>query len=259
MKGYALLTGASSGIGRSLALLLAQKGFDLLLTARSAEKLQEITALVTTSYGIKAEYLSLDLSDENSAELVENWCARLQINPVILINNAGYGLWGNFDQLSLADQLNMHRLNTETLLRLTYLLLPRLKSNPKSYILNVSSTAAYQAVPTLAVYAASKAFVLTFSRALRLELRQESVSVSCLCPGPTDTGFTQRAGMDALADLAGKFNMTPDEVAAIAVNGLFKEKAEIVPGLLNKISAFGVRHLPRAIPERIATRLYHKK
>ena len=121
----------------------------------------------------------------------------------------------------------------------------------------MASTAAYQAVPTLAVYAATKAFVLSFSRALRIELK-DVVSVSCLCPGPTDTGFAHRAGMDAIADLAEKFNMQPGEVAKIGLEGMFNKKAEIIPGLLNKLSAIGSRHLNKALIERIASGLYKK-
>lgn len=259
MKGYALITGASSGIGRSLAIKLAQQGFDLLLTARSEDKIKELAQQTTTQHGVKAEYLPLDLSKEDAPAAIADWCSRLKINPALLINNAGYGLWGNFDALDLNEELNMHRLNTESLIKLTYLLLPLLKANPKSYILNVASTAAYQAVPTLAVYSATKAFVLIFSRGLRMELKDSGVIVSCLCPGPTDTGFTKRAGMDAMAEVAEKFNMDADEVAAIALKGLFKGKAEIVPGLLNKLSVIGVRHLPKALPERIAAKLYQKK
>jgi len=150
----------------------------------------------------------------------------------------------------------MLQLNINAVAELTYYLLPQLKKQP-SYILNVSSTAAYQAVPTLAAYAASKAFVLSFSRALRIELK-DTISVSCLCPGPTDTGFAHRAGMDAIAELAEKFNMRPAEVAKIGVEGMFKRKPEIVPGFLNKVSAIGARHINKALIERIAAGLYKK-
>jgi short-subunit dehydrogenase len=152
----------------------------------------------------------------------------------------------------------MLQLNINALVELTYLLLPILKQQPQSYILNVSSTAAYQAVPTLALYAASKAFVLSFSRALRYELRETTTSVSCLCPGPTDTGFAHRAGMDALAELADKFNMSPQEVAEAGIDGLFDKHAEIIPGLLNRLSAIGARHLNKSLIERITGRLYDK-
>jgi len=135
-------------------------------------------------------------------------------------------------------------------------LLPVLKNQPQSHILNVSSTAAYQAVPTFTIYAASKAFVLSFSRGLRYELKNTNISVSCLCPGPTDTGFAHRAGMDALAELAAKVNMTPDDVAGIALKGMFNKKTEIIPGFLNKLSSFGAKHLNKSLVERISAGLY---
>lgn len=256
MNKYALVTGASSGIGRSFALQLAAKGYNLMLIARSESKLEELAEHIRLNHKVEANFLTLDLSKENAAARIKQWCDELNIAPSVLINNAGYGLWGDFPVLDLEEQVNMHRLNTEALVRLTYMMLPLLAENKKSYILNVSSTAAFQAVPTLSIYAASKAFVLSFSRALHYEFRQTRISVSCLCPGPTDTGFAKRAGLDALADLAEKFNMSADEVAAAGLSGLFKGKAEIIPGALNKISAAVVRHAPKKIIERLAASLY---
>jgi len=256
MKKYALVTGASSGIGRAFALQLAQKGYHVMLTARSGPNLKGLAEYIRSNYKAGANFLALDLSKVNAAAQIKQWCDELDIAPSILINNAGFGLWGDFPALDLEEQINMHRLNTEALIRLTHNMLPLLAENERSYILNVSSTAAYQAVPTLSVYAASKAFVLSFSRALRYELKQTGISVSCLCPGPTDTGFAKRAGLDALAELAEKFNMSADDVAAAGLKGLFKGKAEIIPGTLYKISAAVVRHAPKKIIEHLAAGLY---
>ncbi|MBV8389421.1 MAG: SDR family oxidoreductase [Mucilaginibacter sp.] len=256
MKKYALITGASGGIGKSFARQLAQRGYHVILIARSEAKLQALAESIRLIYNVEAISLPLDLSVDNAAVLIKEWCDKLSIAPAILINNAGYGLWGNFPVLNLEELVNMHRLNTEAVIRITHALLPLLGENERSYILNVSSTAAFQAVPTLGVYAASKAFILSFSRALRYELKGTGVSVSCLCPGPTDTGFAKRAGLEALADLAQKFNMSPDDVAAAGLKGLFKGKAEIVPGLFNKISAAVVRHAPKKLIERAAAGLY---
>ena len=258
MNKYALVTGASSGIGKSFALQLAQKGYHVMLTARSKPNLKDLAEYIRLNYKVGANVLALDLAKVNAAGQIKQWCAELDIAPSILINNAGFGLWGDFPALDLEEQVNMHRLNTEALIRLTHTMLPLLAKNEKSYILNVSSTAAYQAVPTLSIYAASKAFVLSFSRALCYELKQTGISVSCLCPGPTDTGFAKRAGLDALADLAEKFNMSPDDVAAAGLKGLFKGKAEIVPGALKKISATVVRYAPKKIIERLAAGLYNQ-
>ena len=251
MEQYAVVTGASKGIGRVLALLLAKKGYKLILIARSETGLKQLAEDVSGN----ALYLAIDLAEPGAAKKVADFCEDLQVS--VLINNAGYGIWGNFEDNNLQQQLNMLQLNIGAVIELTYYLLPQLKKQP-SYILNVASTAAYQAVPTLAIYAASKSFVLSFSRAIRYELKSSGVSVSCLCPGPTDTGFAHTAGMDALADLAAKFNMNPDDVAQLGLKGMFGNKAEIVPGFLNKVSAFAARHLNKAVIERITANLYKR-
>jgi short-subunit dehydrogenase len=248
---YALVTGASKGIGKEIAILLAQKGYKLLLVARSEAELKQLSGELPNG----ALYLAIDLSEAGTAKKVAEFCKDLPVS--VLVNNAGYGLWGNFAEIDIQQQLNMVQLNTSALIELTWRLLPQLKQQP-SYILNVSSTAAYQAVPTLAIYAATKAFVLSFSSALRIELKG-AVSVSCLCPGPTDTDFAHRAGMDSLAEIAKKFNMQPAEVAKIGVEGMFKKKAEIVPGFLNTVSAIGTRYLSKSLIERIAAGLYKIK
>jgi short-subunit dehydrogenase len=256
MNEYALITGASKGIGKSMALLLAQKGYKLLLVARDETDLQALCSLIETDYKVKAVYLKADLSQPGAASVISNWVTGLSVPLAVLVNNAGYGLWGNFDELDLEAQIAMIQVNINAVVALSYYLLPALKSRKQAYVLNVSSTAAYQAVPTLAIYAASKAFILSWSRALRYELKDTPVSVSCLCPGPTDTGFAHRAGMDALAELAAKFNMTPDEVARVGIKGMFNKKAEVIPGFLNKVSAVGATHGPKAFIERITAGLY---
>lgn len=258
MNEYALVTGASKGIGRSVAIELAKKGYNLLLVARSAQELKLLASGIEKDHGVKAFYLTCDLSLANAAAQVASWCREQTSALSILVNNAGYGVWGNFADLGLADQNNMLRLNIDALIELSHHLLPALKAQKQAYILNVASTAAYQAMPTLAMYAASKSFVLSYSRALKHELLDTSVSVSCLSPGPTDTGFASRAGMDAphLVELAHKFNMRPEEVAVIALKGMFRKKTEIIPGFLNKLSAFGARHLPKVWIERISANLY---
>ncbi|WP_316793791.1 SDR family oxidoreductase [Pedobacter frigoris] len=258
MNEYALITGASKGIGKAMALRLADKGYHLMLVARSEKELQELSILIEEQFQVKALYFSTDLSEKDAAAKVTDWVKTCTSSLSVLINNAGYGVWGDFDVLDLEMQMNMMRLNVDTVIALTYQLLPILKAQKQSYILNVSSTAAYQAVPTLALYAASKTFILSYSRALHFELKDSSVSVSCVCPGPTDTDFASRAGMDALADLANKFNMKPDDVAESALKGMFGKKTEIIPGFLNKLSAFGANHLPKSLIERITAGLYRR-
>ena len=256
MNEYALITGASKGIGKSIALSLARSGYHLLLVARSESDLQLLSESIAEEYKVKVYYLPVDLSASTAPFEIANWCHSKTTDLSILINNAGYGLWGNFEELKIQEQLNMLKLNIDAVVELNYHLIPVLKKQKQAYILNVSSTAAYQAVPTLALYAASKSFILSYSRALRYELKDSPVSVSCLCPGPTATGFSSRAGMDALAELAKKFNMTPENVAETGLKAMFKKRAEIVPGFLNKVSVFGAELLPKSLIERITAGLY---
>ncbi|MGF7075745.1 SDR family NAD(P)-dependent oxidoreductase [Mucilaginibacter sp. 3215] len=256
MVQYALITGAGKGIGRSMAILLAQKGYNLLLVSRSENDLIAVSAQIKANLHVKTGYLAIDLSGAGAALRVFDWAKNLNVPVSILINNAGHGAWGNFDELDLSAQTRMMQVNMNALTELSYHFIPLLKLQQRAFILNVASTAAYQAVPTLAVYAATKAFVLSFSRALRYELKDMPVSVSCLCPGPTDTGFAHSAGMDALAELAAKFNMTADEVAAIGIKGMFNKKAEIVPGFLNKLSAAAATYSPKSLIERVTAGLY---
>jgi len=253
---YALVTGASKGIGKSLAIQLAEAGYHLLLVSRSENDLKELSDLITGRYPVKALYLPCDLSENGASAKVADWCNSQTTELSILVNNAGYGLFGEFDLLPLSGQSEMIRLNINAVVELTHLLLPILKKQPQSYILNVASTAAYQAMPTLAIYAATKSFVLSYSRALRYELKDSVVSVTCLSPGPTETGFASRAGLDMLADLAEKFNMQPDAVARIGLKGMFRKKTEIIPGFVNKVSAFGAGLLPKSLVERISANLY---
>ncbi|AYL99060.1 SDR family NAD(P)-dependent oxidoreductase [Mucilaginibacter celer] len=256
MDGYALITGAGKGIGRSIALQLAQKGHNLLLVSRSESDLKSLATQLITDHEIKIEYLAIDLSVNGAALKIFNWVASLTVPISILINNAGHGLWGDFEALPLDGQTNMMQVNMNALVELSHLFIPLLKQQKQAHLLNIASTAAYQSVPVLAVYSATKAFVLSFSRALRYELKDSPIAVSCLSPGPTDTGFAKRAGMEALAELAEKFNMQADDVARIGLKGMFNKKAEIVPGLLNRLSVFGVRHIPKSFSERIAANLY---
>ena len=256
---YALVTGASRGIGRAIALQLAQRGYDLLLVARSEDQLTELALEIGTRYKRQAHVLATDLAAPVAAETVAAWATQQTDQLAILVNNAGYGLWGRFEQLSLAEQQNMLQLNMHLPVALTHALLPSLHQAPKAYILNVASTAAYQAVPSLALYAASKAFLLSFSRGLRYELKSSNVSVTCISPGATTTNFADRAGMGAeLQATANKVSMTAEAVAEAAVAGLLASEVEIIPGVLNKVSAGLTSLVPKGLVEKIAAGIYEK-
>ena len=256
---YALVTGASRGIGRALSLVLAERGYDLLLVARSEDQLKGLAQEISQKHQRQARVLALDLAAPGAAETVAAWATQQTDQLAILANNAGYGLWGRFEQLSLAEQQNMLQLNMTLPVALTHALLPALHHAPKAYVLNVASTAAYQAVPSLSLYAASKAFLLSFSRGLRYELKSSNISVTCLCPGATTTSFADRAGMGAeLQATANKVSMTAEAVAEAAVTGMLAGEAEIIPGMLNKVSAGLTSVVPKGIVEKIAAGIYEK-
>lgn len=254
--GYALITGASGGIGLALAKALSSRKHDVLLIARSEILLKNNCEELRKSFGINAHHLALDLSSLDAVRLVHEWVQANNYPVDILINNAGYASWGYLSDLDLEVLENMMHLNMHTLAGLCKIMLPHLQKHPKAYILNVSSTAAYQAVPTLSTYAATKAFVLLFTRGLKRELKGTSISVSCLSPGPTTTGFIDRANLGMIKERAEKFSMTPDAVAAIALFGMFAGKAEIIPGFTNWLSAKLAEIAPKSLTEQIAMNLY---
>jgi hypothetical protein len=254
---FALITGASKGIGKAIAEMLAGRGYDLLLVARSGDLLEQVATEIHSSTKRNCQWLALDLAGEQAAESVYEWCNANQLEPSVLVNNAGYGLSGSFEKYSSQEYADMLQVNIITLTRLTRLFLPGLLKQPAGYILNIGSSASYQAVPLLSAYAASKAYVLSFSRGLYQELRKTKVSVTCVCPGPTDTNFVNRANVSVKGQkAAARFNMSAQTVAHIAVESLFRKKPEVITGGLNKLSAFFAWLLPKSIVEGVAKKLY---
>jgi len=256
---FALITGASGGIGLALAHALASRKHDVLLVARSGDVLQRICDEIRNKYGVKANSLALDLSTAGSALKVKAWVDEQHATVDILINNAGFASWGALSDLDDEEFSGMMQLNMVTLATMCKIFLPMLQKQPKAYILNLSSTAAYQAVPTLTTYAATKAFVLLFSRGLKWELKGTNISVSSLSPGPTSTGFIDRARLGMIKERAEKFSMQPEAVAKAALDGMFAGKAEIIPGFTNWISAKLAEMVPKTLTEKIAMNLYKPK
>jgi hypothetical protein len=257
---YALITGASKGIGKEFAVSLAKRKYNLLLIARTENLLSELAGELQTKYGVSVACKAIDLSLSNAAEDVIAWCKQGNYDINVLVNNAGYGLNGAFEKLSLNEQLNMMGLNMNTTVQFTHLAIPLLKQHSgKSYILNVASTAAYQAVPYLGIYSATKSFVLSFTRAIRQELKGSNISVTCLSPGAVETHFMERAGMDKVKKIvkqAKKVEMQADVVAEFGINAMLKGKAEVIPGLVNKVGAFANRLVPKNLVEGVAKGLY---
>ncbi|AEI46750.1 SDR family NAD(P)-dependent oxidoreductase [Runella slithyformis] len=260
---YALVTGASRGIGKAIAKELAARQYNLLLVSVDEPTLR------AAAFGLKQEfptldirYFAQDLSAHGAVGAIKEWSAPFRSSLNVVVNNAGFGLTGRFEELSVEEQLNMIDVNFKALVALSHAFIPILtqSSAKKAYLLNVASTTAYQSVPYLSVYTATKAAVLSFSRSIRHELSGSKVSVSVVSPGSTDTNFVQRARMgEEVKKLAEKVNMTPEEVAKIAVAGLFQGKAEIVPGFLNVLNAFLPRLVPKILVEKIAGNIYKPK
>ena len=257
-KPFALITGASKGIGRSLAIELASRGYPVLLVARNAELLQDLMKHINESFGVTAHYYAVDLSIPGSVLQVKMWVEKNNYDVSILINNAGYAVWGRFTNIPLSDHLQMMQLNMNTIVELCHEFIPLLRNQPKAYLMNVASTTAYQAVATLSTYMASKAFVIGFTRSLRNEMIDTNISVSVLSPGTTSSDFINRAGMHPLQEISDKFAMHPDEVAKIGLKGMFAGKAEIIPGFLNKFSEVMTRLVPKKLTEKIAANIYLK-
>jgi uncharacterized protein len=254
---YAVITGASKGIGKAISFELAKKQYNLVLVARSADLLEIVKKEIQSIHKIKIETLALDLSANDSASKLLAFCEAKKLDVSILVNNAGYGLSGKIDKHLAEDNSNMIQLNVLSLTQITQAFLPILEKNAPSYILNVASTAAYQAIPGLAIYSATKSFVLSFSRALYHELKHRNIFVTALSPGPTATDFADRAQVGEKGlKAAEKVNMTAEEVAQIGLNALFAKNPEVVTGILNKIGAFGAGLLPKFLAEKIAGSIY---
>jgi short-subunit dehydrogenase len=254
---YALITGASKGIGKMIAEQLAKKNINVLLLARSEELLKENVTSIKEKYEVEADYLVIDLSADGAAKKVYEWCVEKKYCINILVNNAGYGLSGYFQNYSVFMHLDVMRVNMNVPVELSYYFLPMLLSQPRSYILNIASQASFQAVPGLNIYAASKAFMQSFSRGLKYELRKTSVSVTVVYPGSTDTGFASTANVGQKAIKAAKtFNMSPQKVAEAAVSAMVSKKTESTIGFINKIGQFLVWLMPKKISEQAAGNIY---
>ncbi|HTQ63215.1 MAG TPA: SDR family oxidoreductase [Puia sp.] len=254
---YALITGASKGIGKAFAIECAKRGFNVLLVARSEQSLKELAQQLSEQYKIQADFFATDLSLPGSAQNVYSWCIKKNYAVNILVNNAGYGLSGSLENYNGDEYINMMQVNMMVPVYLIQLFLPMLHQQPRSYILNIASTAAYQAVPYLSVYSATKAFILSYSRAIRQELKNTGISVTCISPGATDTDFTVRAKIGEKGlKAAEKFNMSPEAVAKIAIRSMLAGKAEVITGFINKLGAFMVWLLPKDLVERTAMKIY---
>lgn len=254
MNPTALITGASGGIGLELARLFAADGYNLILVARNAEKLGLLAAALKGQYKIDAFAVPIDLADPASPEELYHLLDERGIGVDVLVNNAGFGTHGPFAESDPGAETQMLQVNIVALMQLTRLFLPNMVMNRRGRIMNVASTAAFQPGPFMAGYYASKAFVLSFTEAIAAELEGSGVSVTALCPGPTDTGFQERAGV-AATPLFKANTMTSETVARLGYDGLMRGKRLVVTGAKNKVLAFATRLAPRRLVTAIARRL----
>ena len=250
----ALITGASSGIGLELARLFAADGCNLILVARSADKLGLLAAALKGQHKIEAFAVPIDLTEPGAPEELFRVLDEQGIGVDVLVNNAGFGTHGLFADSDLHAELQMIQVNVTALVHLTRLFLPNMLMNRTGRILNVASTAAFQPGPYMAGYYASKAFVLSFSEAIDAELQGSGVTVTALCPGPTDTGFQKRAGMEA-TPLFKANTMTSADVARIGYRAMLKGRRVVITGSKNKLLAFSTRLAPRKLVTAIAKKL----
>jgi uncharacterized protein len=240
----ALITGASSGIGKALATEFAKDGYNVILAARSVSKMQSLAESLRKQFKITATVIEADLQTDSGAAQLHADVKAQGITISALANNAGYGTFGEFHQSELTSELAMMQLNMNTVVVLSKLFMPDLLAT-KGKILNTASTAAFQPGPYMAVYYATKAFVLSFSEAIAAELEGTGVTVTALCPGPTASGFQDKADMHDSALVKGKKLPTSEEVAAAGYKAMQRGQRVYIPGVMNWLMAQSPRFTPR--------------
>jgi uncharacterized protein len=243
----ALITGASGGIGYELAKLFAHDHHNLVLVARSGPKLTQLADELERQFGISAKPVALDLAASAAPQFLFDQLQREGIAVDILVNNAGYAKYGEFSEVPLAEQLGQIQLNVIALTTLTKLFLIPMLERHAGRIMNVASTAGFQAGPLMAVYYATKGYVILFSEALANELQKRGVTVTCLCPSATETGFAKRAGNDRSRVFASFRPMGAKTVARAGYRGLMKGKTLVIPGVRNWLTVESLRLAPRKV------------
>lgn len=258
MEHYALVTGASKGIGKAFAREFAARKHNVILAARSEQLLEEL-ANELSGKGVDVQTITIDLLKDNSHTELFNEIEKRGLSVNFLVNNAGRGAYGKFYKVALDEHLATMKLNNDVMVRVAHEYIARNKGKEhRCYLVNTASTASYQPVPKMAIYAATKAFMLFFSQALRAELRKSNISVSTLCPGPTHSQFFEPAKMDEFWHKNTRFMMKAETVANITINQTYKRKAVIIPGFFNKLSSVIVKLFPQTLVVS-ATGLIFKK
>lgn len=252
MSVYSIITGASKGIGKALAIECAKKGRNLILISLSDEKLPDFSCELSQTYNIETEYYETDLTAKESIHDFFDWCRENNLQIDMLINNAGLGSQGAFEQSSPEKFQGIMQLNMDAVVTMCWGAIPFLKQQDTSYILNVGSIGAFSPVPYKSIYSATKHFVLAFSDALHYELKDSSILVSCLCPGPTLTSSVHAAKVKEQGLKARLLTKKADEVAEHAIEKLLKGERIIIPGFGNRVIAGLSRLLPIKLRLKLA-------
>lgn len=254
MEDYVLITGATSGIGREFVKLFISDGYNIVLTSTSEELLNKEKKDLEKKYkNIKIYTIAKDLSKEESAKEIYEELKKEKINISILINNAGFGYFGKLVDSDIEKNNNLLMVNNNALVKLSYYFGKDMAKRKKGKILNVASIAAFESGPYMATYYASKAFVLSFSEALREELKGDNVIVSCLCPGPTRTNFEKSANLQKSFMFSKLKTFSSEYVAKVGYNSLKKNKVFVITGMIYKIMIFLSRFTPRIVNTKIAS------
>jgi short-subunit dehydrogenase len=243
------------GLGAEFARLFAANGHDLVLTARSADKLAGVKREVEGLHGASVRLIVADLADADAPRAIFDEVQGAGITIDALVNNAGYGMYGFFHQCDRDATMGMIQVNVNALVMLTRLFLDGMVARGSGRILNVASTAAFQAGPLQPVYYATKAFVLSFTEAIANELKGTGVTATALCPGPVPTGFQQRANVGDVRGLRLMMRTTPEEVVRAGFDGMIQGKTVVVPGALNRVHVFLVRLFPRNLVTAVVRRV----
>ncbi len=254
MSKTALITGASGGIGYELALLLARDGFDCILVARSRDKLDELAARLESEFRVKTLVVARDLSKPTAVDEIYEEVSAASMSIDVLVNNAGFPVYGRFVDTDWRAELDMLQVNVVALTALTKLFVRGMVERRNGRILNLASTAAFVPGPLMAVYYASKAYVLSFSQALANELQGTGVTVTALAPGPTRTGFQKRGVMEDSRLVQGQI-ADAKSVAAAGYRGMMRGKTIVIPGFSNKLIPWVARVSPRGTVTRVVRRM----
>lgn len=252
-KGSAILiTGASSGIGAAFAQYLASLGANLILTARSEDKLRQIADEIKQKYAVTVHVFPADLGNTAAPRQIYDQVKAAGLNVDVLINNAGFGKWAHFLAEEIESYQQMLAVNINALVHLTYLFIPGMLARGKGGVINVASTAAFQPVPYIAVYSASKSFVLNFTEALAGEYKDTGLNFLALCPGNTATNFMTTAN----ADTSGMAFASPEEVVKAGISSFIKMRSYYIPGLMNYLTSLLPRIMSRAAAIRIVANMF---